>query len=66
VSFPLHSCLLFCTVCSTPMRFPRVKPEGQSFYRLRFQGGRLSIHVSRLSATVRLRPKDQSYVESHF
>src|SRR5271165_7417861 len=31
-SFSLHFYLLFCMVCFTPMRFPRVKAEGQSFY----------------------------------
>ena len=31
-SSSLHFYLLFCTVCRTPMRFPRVKAEGQSFY----------------------------------
>src|SRR5208283_137822 len=29
---PLHFYLLFCTICFTPMRFPRIKAEGQSFY----------------------------------
>jgi hypothetical protein len=28
----LHFSLLFCVVSFTPMRFPRVKAEGQSFY----------------------------------
>ena len=28
----LHFYLLFCTICLTPMRFPRVKAEGQGFY----------------------------------
>ena len=28
----LHFYLLFCMICLTPMRFPRVKAEGQSFY----------------------------------
>ena len=32
VFFLLHFYLLFCTVCFTPMRFPRIKAEGQSFY----------------------------------
>ena len=32
VSFPLHFYLLFCTICFKPMRFPRVKAEGQGFY----------------------------------
>jgi hypothetical protein len=32
VFFLLHFYLLFCIVCFTPMRFPRVKAEGQSFY----------------------------------
>src|SRR5271165_1620152 len=32
VSFLLHFYLLFCIVCCTPMRFPRVKAEGQGFY----------------------------------
>jgi len=32
VSFSLHLCTLLCKVCSAPMRFPRVKAEGQSFY----------------------------------
>ena len=32
VSFLLHFNLLFYMVCFTPMRFPRVKAEGQSFY----------------------------------
>ena len=32
VSFLLHFDILFCTVCFTPMRVPRVKAEGQSFY----------------------------------
>jgi hypothetical protein len=31
-SFSLHFYLLLCVVCFTPMRFPRVKAEGQSFY----------------------------------
>src|SRR5208282_53524 len=31
-SFSLHFYLLFCKVCLTPMRFPRIKAEGQSFY----------------------------------
>jgi hypothetical protein len=32
VSIFLHFCNLLCIVSSTPMRFPRVKAEGQSFY----------------------------------
>ena len=32
MSVSLHFYLLFCMVCLTPMRFPRVKAEGQSFY----------------------------------
>ena len=32
MSLSLHFYLLFCVVCLTPMRFPRVKAEGQSFY----------------------------------
>src|SRR5271167_4801325 len=31
-SFSIHFYLLFCMVCFTPMRFPRIKAEGQSFY----------------------------------
>ena len=32
MSFPIHFVLLFCVVCFTPMRFPRLKADGQSFY----------------------------------
>jgi putative transposase len=32
VSLSLHFCNLFSTVYSTPMRFPRIKADGQSFY----------------------------------
>jgi hypothetical protein len=32
VSFLLRVYILLGTVCFTPMRFPRVKAEGQSFY----------------------------------
>jgi hypothetical protein len=31
MSFLLRVYILLCTVCFTPMRFPRVKAEGQSF-----------------------------------
>ena len=30
VSFQLHFCLLFCVVCFTPMRFPRVATVGET------------------------------------
>ena len=32
VAFFATFLILFCMVCLTPMRFPRVKAEGQSFY----------------------------------
>ena len=32
MSLLLHFYLLFCVICFAPMRFPRVKAEGRSFY----------------------------------
>jgi hypothetical protein len=59
VSISLHFYLLFCTVCFTPMRFPRIKAEGQSFYHCVSKSGRPTF--SRPPATVPQRPKDLSY-----
>jgi hypothetical protein len=60
VYFIPHFYLLFCVVCFTPLRFRRVKAEGQNFLPLRFQSGRPSIHFPDR------RPGSQSFVESHF
>jgi hypothetical protein len=57
VSFYLHFFLLFCVIGFTPMRFPRVKAEGQSFYTASPEW--LTVDsFSRLSATVPPRRKD--------
>ena len=61
VSLLLHVYLLFCVVCFTPMKFPRIKAEGQSFLPLRFQSGRPSNSFSRPPTTVPQRPKDLCY-----
>ena len=61
MSFYLHFFLLFCVIGFTPMRFPRVKAEGQSFYTASPEW--LTVDsFSRLSATVPPRRKDLCYL----